>query len=56
VNGRSTSEHIPASVRADLAGRFEEPNARLADLLRTNGLTVPGWLADQVPAPNDTGS
>lgn len=56
VNGRSASEHIPASVRADLAGRFEEPNARLADLLRTNGLTVPGWLADQVPAPNDTGS
>lgn len=56
VNGRSASEEIPESVRADLARRFEEPNARLAALLRANGLTVPGWLAGQVPAGTDSGS
>jgi hypothetical protein len=56
VNGRRATEDIPASIRAELAGRFEQPNAQLADLLRTHGLTVPGWLADQVPAPTDTGS
>lgn len=54
VNGRSTREEIPQSVRDDLAQRFAEPNARLAALLREHRLTVPGWLADQVPAPTDT--
>ena len=56
VNGRTAREEIPESVTTELASRFREPNARLAALLRSNGLTVPGWLAAQVPAPADTGS
>ncbi|MFN8027673.1 MAG: hypothetical protein U0W40_15325 [Acidimicrobiia bacterium] len=56
VNGRSASEEIPQSVRDDLAQRFVEPNRRLARLLREHHLTVPGWLADQVPAATDSAS
>jgi hypothetical protein len=49
VNGRRAHEEIPESVRAELARRFEEPNARLAGLLRMHGLAVPGWLAETDP-------
>ena len=56
VNGRAAREEIPDPVRDDLARRFEEPNARLAGLLRGAGLAVPEWLAAQVPASTDTGS
>ena len=56
VNGRNAGEEIPESVRDDLARRFEEPNARLAALLRANHLAMPGWLADQVPAGTDSGT
>jgi hypothetical protein len=55
ANGRNAREEIPESVTAELAARFAEPNARLAALLRSNGLTVPGWLAAQVPTPTETG-
>ena len=55
VNGRAAQEEIPQSVRDDLASRFVEPNTRLAALLREHGLTVPGWLNDQVPTGTDAG-
>jgi hypothetical protein len=47
LNGRSAEEAIPERVRAALAERYEEPNARLTRQLRAAGLTVPGWLSDQ---------
>lgn len=56
LNGRHAGEEIPQSVRDDLARRFVEPNIRLAALLRAHHLTVPGWLAAQVPTAADTGS
>jgi hypothetical protein len=56
VNGRSATGEIPESVRDDLARRFAEPNVRLASLLREHRLTVPGWLAAQVPADADAGT
>jgi hypothetical protein len=56
LNGRSAAEDIPTAVLDDLARRYEEPNTRLAGLLRAHGIAVPAWLAAQVPAPTDTGS
>jgi hypothetical protein len=44
LNGRSTQESIPASVRAELEARYEEPNSRLAAQLDTAGYDVPVWL------------
>ena len=35
---------IPASVRAELAARYEEPNARLAQQLDAAGIALPRWL------------
>ncbi len=45
LNGRSTDEAIPDEVRAELAARYEEPNARLAEQLDTAGIPRPGWLS-----------
>jgi hypothetical protein len=45
LNGRPTEEHIPNSVLEELAARYEEPNRRLAQLLDTAGIPLPGWLA-----------
>jgi hypothetical protein len=45
LNGRPTEEHIPDSVLEQLAARYEEPNRRLAQLLDTAGIPLPGWLA-----------
>lgn len=45
LNGRTTEEPIPESVRAELAARFEEPNARFAAQLETAGYDLPLWLA-----------
>ena len=45
LNGRPTDEHIPDSVRAELAARYEEPNLRLAQQLTDAGIPLPGWLA-----------
>jgi hypothetical protein len=45
LNGRPTEEHIPESVRAELAARYEEPNARLAQQLTDAGIALPDWLA-----------
>ena len=45
LNGRPTEEHIPDSVRAALAARYEEPNARLAQQLTDAGIALPGWLS-----------
>jgi hypothetical protein len=47
LNGRSTDEEIPDRVRAELAARYEEPNARLARQLDDAGLGRPSWLSDQ---------
>jgi hypothetical protein len=44
VNGRAAGSEIGDAVRADLAARFEEPNARLYQLLSSAGLSVPPWL------------
>src|SRR5689334_22711176 len=38
MNGRAADEEIPASVRAELSERYDEPNARLAELLDTAGV------------------
>jgi Sulfotransferase domain len=46
LNGRSTQEPIPDGVRADLAARYEEPNARLAQELDAAGIPRPGWLGN----------
>jgi hypothetical protein len=45
LNGRPTEEHIPESVRAQLAARYQEPNRRLAQQLEAAGIALPGWLA-----------
>lgn len=47
LNGRSTDEEIPERVRAELAARYEEPNARLARQLDDAGFARPGWLGAQ---------
>jgi hypothetical protein len=44
LNGRTTEEPIPDAVRADLAARYEEPNARLATQLDAAGYDLPTWL------------
>lgn len=46
LNGRPAEEHIPESVRAELAARYEEPNRRLAQELDAAGIPLPGWLSD----------
>jgi len=48
VNGRPTEERIPDAVRAELAARYEEPNARLAQQLDDAGMPLPTWLS---PSP-----
>jgi hypothetical protein len=48
VNGQATQEEIPDAVRAELAARYEEPNARLAAQLDAAGIARPGWLDDAV--------
>jgi hypothetical protein len=48
LNGRDADERIPAKVRADLAQRYEVPNARLAAQLDAAGIPRPGWLDDSV--------
>jgi len=45
VNGRSPKEHIPRAVREELAARYEDPNARLAQQLDAAGIARPGWLS-----------
>jgi hypothetical protein len=44
LNGRTASEEVSAAVRTELAARFTEPNARLADQLDAAGITRPSWL------------
>jgi hypothetical protein len=44
VNGKAQDKAIAPEVRADLAARYEEPNARLAAQLTTAGDALPGWL------------
>ena len=45
LNGRPTEEHIPDSVHAELAARYEEPNRQLAQQLDAAGIPLPGWLS-----------
>ena len=45
LNGRPAEEHIPDSVRAELAARYEEPNRQLAQQLDAAGIPLPGWLS-----------
>lgn len=45
VNGKAQDTAVPAEVRADLARRYEEPNARLAEQLAAAGAALPGWLS-----------
>jgi hypothetical protein len=44
VNGRPVEETVAPAVRAELAARYEEPNARLAAELHTAGIALPAWL------------
>jgi hypothetical protein len=55
VNGRAASEEIPQSVRDELAARYEEPNARLEELLAGAGIPIPGWLASSDRSGVDAG-
>jgi hypothetical protein len=45
LNGRPTEEQVPAAVRMELARRYEEPNARLAQQLDAAGIPLPAWLS-----------
>jgi hypothetical protein len=48
VNGRAAREAVPDEVRAELAARYEEPNARLVTQLRDAGVKdLPDWLASR---------
>jgi hypothetical protein len=49
MNGRAAGSQISDAVREDLAARFREPNARLYELLRSAGLSVPPWLSASRP-------
>jgi len=44
LNGRSTEELVSEAVRAELAARYAEPNARLARLLDDAGIAKPALL------------
>ncbi len=46
LNGQPAGSHISSEVRRELAERFREPNARLADQLADAGVALPSWLAD----------
>lgn len=47
LNGKTKdASGVSEAVRADLAGRFVEPNARLAALLDDAGVARPSWLVD----------
>jgi hypothetical protein len=46
LNGQPAGSHISGEVRRELAERFREPNARLAEQLEGAGVALPGWLAD----------
>ncbi len=50
LNGRPAEERIPDAVRAELAARYEEPNARLAQQLDDAGMPLPDWLAPSTSA------
>jgi hypothetical protein len=53
LNGRPTEEDIPESVRAELAARYMEPNARLAQQLEAAGIPLPGWLSPSSSSSSD---
>ena len=46
LNGQPAGSHISGEVRRELAERFREPNARLAEQLSLAGLVLPAWLAE----------
>jgi hypothetical protein len=46
LNGRVAEEPISDAVRAELAARYEEPNARLAQELDAAGIPRPAWLGN----------
>ena len=46
VNGKVMQDEVPETLRAELAERYQEPNARLARQLTAAGITRPPWLAD----------
>jgi hypothetical protein len=45
MNGQPAGSRISNDVRRELAERFREPNQRLADQLRSAGLSLPSWVA-----------
>jgi len=56
LNGRPAEEVIPDSVRTELGSRYEEPNARLAQLLDATGIALPGWLSPSDPQRSGAGT
>ncbi len=44
LNGQPAGSHISDEVRRELAARFREPNARLAEQLTAAGVALPAWL------------
>jgi hypothetical protein len=47
VNGSRRRDHMPETLRAALAARYEEPNARLRDLLAEERRPAPAWLTSR---------
>jgi hypothetical protein len=45
LNGKQMARDVPDTVRDELAARYDEPNARLASLLRTSAIAPPSWLS-----------
>jgi hypothetical protein len=56
LNGRPADETIPDAVRVELASRYEEPNARLAQLLDAAGIALPCWLSPSDPRCSGVGA
>jgi hypothetical protein len=54
VNGRPVPDVVSDELRAELARRYEEPNARLAALLAEGGFALPRWLDRQDLEPTNT--
>jgi hypothetical protein len=46
LNGQIRANRVSDDVRAELAGRFREPNEQLATQLRSAGVALPSWLVE----------
>jgi hypothetical protein len=49
LNGQARREEVPDEIRNELQARYQEPNARLVQLLRGTGIEMPSWLVESTP-------